>query len=70
MKKFPFLIAALAVAISLPASAQQSYPQDYRPDIGGHSRHGHRDWSQQEGQHKHNVCWDWDLAKGWVWICH
>lgn len=69
MRKLGFLVATL-LAASFPAVAQQPYPQDYRPDIGGHSRHMHRDWSGQEGRHVHNPCWEWDPALGWVWICH
>jgi hypothetical protein len=29
----------------------------------------HRDWSQQEGRHVHNVCWEWNPGVGWVWVC-
>ncbi|GLI93758.1 hypothetical protein LMG27198_27500 [Methylocystis echinoides] len=70
MKKLASLIAVLTFSATLPAAAHPSYAQPNRPDIGGHSRHMHRDWSQQLGQHTHNACWEWDLERGWVWICH
>ncbi len=63
MRKIAFLIAALSLATSLPAMAH--IPQD----VGGHYRHMHRDWSQQQGGHTHNVCWEWDPGEGWVWVC-
>lgn len=66
MRKVTFLVAALSLVTSLPAIAQQR-AQDQ--DIGGHYRHMHRDWSQQEGRHTHNVCWQWDPGAGWVWVC-
>jgi hypothetical protein len=65
MRKASFLIAALSLAISLPAMAQGYRGYGNEQDIGGHSRHMHRDWSQQEGRHVHNVCWNWDVGQGW-----
>lgn len=67
MRKAKLSMAALLLVMSLPAMAQSEREQDQ--DIGGHYRHMHRDWSQQEGRHTHNVCWQWDAGKGWVWIC-
>lgn len=69
MRKLMLLLAGALLATGVPALAQQQTPQNYRPDIGGHARHGHRDWSQQENRHVHNVCWEWDASKGWVWVC-
>jgi hypothetical protein len=63
-----FAVASVLAASSLPAAAQ--YRNQYADqDIGGHYRHMHRDWSQQEGRHVHNVCWQWDPGGGWVWVC-
>lgn len=61
MRKVTLLVAALLMT-SLSAVAHT--PQA----VGGHYRHMHRDWSQQ-GRHVHNVCWEWDPAEGWVWVC-
>lgn len=68
MHKITFLVAALLLGASLPAAAQ-GYRGDGEQDVGGHYRHMHRDWSQQEGRHTHNVCWEWDPGRGWVWVC-
>lgn len=71
MRKVTFLIAALSLATSLPAMAQSEEHREHSAmqHIGGHYRHMHRDWSQQEGRHTHSVCWDWDPGEGWVWNC-
>ena len=69
MRKLTFAIGALQLALSLPASAQSYRHYGYSQDIGGHSRHMHRDWSGQAGRHVHNVCWEWNPDVGWVWIC-
>ncbi|MEK4035797.1 hypothetical protein WOC76_04455 [Methylocystis sp. IM3] len=68
MREIAFLIAALSLAISVPAIAQ-GYREGDEQDIGGHYRHMHRDWSRQEGRHVHSVCWEWDPGEGWVWVC-
>lgn len=69
MRKIKFLIAAISLAASLPAMAQNYRGDGDGQDVGGHYRHMHRDWSQQEGRHVHNVCWQWDPGNGWVWVC-
>jgi hypothetical protein len=73
MPKFSLLIAAALLATSLPAMAQSEEHREHSAmqHIGGHWRHQHRDWSGSSGQpaHVHNVCWDWDVARGWVWNC-
>ncbi len=67
MLKLVLLTAASFLAVTGLAMAQASSQQDQ--DVGGHYRHMHRDWSQQEGRHTHNVCWEWDPGQGWVWVC-
>lgn len=75
MSKNAVMAAAFLFAATLPAIAQSDAQREENrrhsamQHIGGHWRHGHRDWSQQEGRHVHNVCWDWDAAQGWVWVC-
>lgn len=71
MQKLSLLIAALSLAASVPAMAQSEEHREHSAmqHIGGHYRHMHRDWSPVEGHHVHNVCWEWDLAEGWVWVC-
>lgn len=72
MFKIRLSIAVICIVASgFSAKAQDFYRSyDYRPDVGGHSRHMHRDWSEQAGRHVPNACWEWDVALGWVWICH
>ncbi len=69
MLKLSIALATM-LALSVPAMAQEMQEQDPQTHgmvPGGHSRHGHRDWSTP-GQHRHNVCWH--LHKGqWVWVC-
>ncbi len=67
MLKLVLLTAASFLAVTGLAMAQANSQQDQ--DVGGHYRHMHRDWSQQEGRHTHNVCWEWDPGQGWVWVC-
>ncbi|MEK4033676.1 hypothetical protein WOC76_15675 [Methylocystis sp. IM3] len=69
MRKIMFLIVALPLASSPQAMAQTYRSQGDEQDVGGHYRHMHRDWSQQKGRHAHNVCWEWDPGRGWVWAC-
>jgi hypothetical protein len=72
MPRRPLLIVASLLAANAPAMAQSDENREHSamPHIGGHYRHLHRDWSQQEGRHRHSVCWNWDLRRGWVWICN
>jgi hypothetical protein len=72
MRKLSLLIAAVLLAAAAPAMAQSDEHREHSTmqHIGGHSRHMHRDWSEQEGRHVHNACWDWDVAHGWVWNCN
>jgi hypothetical protein len=60
--------ASFLAATGFPVMAQNS-ARGTDQDIGGHFRHMHRDWSQQEGRHVHNVCWEWNPGVGWVWKC-
>jgi hypothetical protein len=69
MRNAALLIAALSLAGNLPAMAHDSRDHSAMQHIGGHYRHMHRDWSQDRGQHVHNICWQWDVAEGWVWTC-
>ncbi len=78
MSKNAIFAAAFLVASVTPAFAQGSddaIREEHRrhsamQHIGGHYRHGHRDWSGSEGRgHTHNVCWEWDGALGWQWTC-
>lgn len=71
MGKLSLLAAASLLIATSSANAQSEEHRAHSAmqHIGGHWRHGHRDWSEQEGRHVHNVCWDWDAAKGWVWNC-
>lgn len=61
MGKLALWTAAFVLAVAGPPAMAQ--------DVGGHYRHMHRDWSQQQGRHTHSVCWEWDPGKGWVWVC-
>lgn len=72
MRSLPFFVAALVLAANVPAKAQSDEHREHSAmqHIGGHWRHSHRDWSQQEGRHVHNVCWNWDPAAGWIWNCN
>ncbi len=63
------LLCWFAAAGSAMAQSEEHREHSAMPHIGGHWRHGHRDWSQQEGRHVHNVCWDWDAVRGWIWVC-
>ncbi len=71
MRKLLLFVTASLLAANAPAMAQSEEHREHSAmqHIGGHWRHGHRDWSQQEGRHVHNVCWDWDATQGWVWNC-
>jgi hypothetical protein len=71
MRKLAFLIAALSLAGNFSAMAHDDTSRDHSAmqHIGGHYRHMHRDWSQDQGRHVHNVCWQWDIADGWIWTC-
>lgn len=71
MRKIILSIIASMFVFTGPAIAQSEEHREHSamPHIGGHWRHGHRDWSQQTGRHVHNVCWDWDAVQGWVWNC-
>lgn len=69
MRKLILLTAASLLAATSVAMAQASSSNGNEQDIGGHFRHMHRDWSQQEGRHVHNVCWEWNPGVGWVWVC-
>ncbi|WP_424363239.1 hypothetical protein [Methylocystis parvus] len=72
MRKISIFIAASMLATTAPAMAQSEERREHSAmqHIGGHWRHSHRDWSEQEGRHVHSVCWDWDAAQGWVWTCN
>jgi hypothetical protein len=72
MRKLSLVIVA-SLAATLPAMAQSEEHREHSAmqHIGGHYRHMHRDWSGTEGRgHVHSVCWDWDVAEGWVWNCN
>lgn len=76
MLKQAILTAAVLVVATLPAMAQSDAQREENrrhsamQHIGGHWRHGHRDWSGTQGRgHVHNVCWEWDAAYGWEWVC-
>ncbi len=72
MSKISLVTAALLFMATLPAIAQseESRRHSAMQHLGGHWRHGHRDWSGSEGRsHVHNVCWEWDPAQGWQWVC-
>lgn len=76
MSKNAIMAAAFLFAATLPATAQSDAQREENrrhsamQHIGGHWRHGHRDWSGTEGRgHVHNVCWQWDVAYGWEWVC-
>lgn len=71
MKKTILSSIALFALFTGPVIAQSEEHREHSAmqHIGGHWRHSHRDWSQQENRHVHNVCWDWDAAQGWVWNC-
>lgn len=61
MYKFPILIAAIVLAAPTPAGSYDGvnhHRSRTEQGLGGHSRHGHRDWSGTGGRgHVHNVCW-------------
>ncbi len=69
MHNLTLLTAASLLATTSLAMAQASRSYGDEQDIGGHYRHMHRDWSQQEGHHVHNACWEWNPGAGWVWVC-
>jgi hypothetical protein len=72
MSKSALITAAFLLAATLPAMAQsdESRRHSAMQHIGGHWRHGHRDWSETQGRgHVHNVCWEWDAVNGWEWVC-
>ncbi|PWB90131.1 hypothetical protein C5688_12270 [Methylocystis sp. MitZ-2018] len=73
MRKMLTSGAVLAAAMLWASLAQGGAWSDgqYLPDYGGHSRHGHRDWSGGyggRGGHVHGPCWVWNQGQ-WVWVC-
>jgi hypothetical protein len=65
----PLIASWLALAGLAVAQSEEHREHSAMQHLGGHWRHSHRDWSQQEGRHVHSVCWDWDAGRGWGWVC-